>query len=299
MKDKDYIEELFSKTLNEHQVNVRPELWNSIQSQVATSGASTAASVASKSLWVKGFIGIGSVIAISIGTYVYFNPTEVIIEKAPQPIENTQPTKEIITSPKEEENITEIKGGNKLTTTTHENEENVNAFIQPSHQEVTETSAPPQVNLTPSNKEVVKKEPAVIEGPISIAQKATPKITTPEKLVQKEPATQNNNNNNNKAEPVHKDIIKPWDNTNVFTPNGDGVNDLFYLEIGELKEFSIAILDKDNNVVYISDSPQFKWDGTNYLTGEKVPDGTYSYILYAVDLTGEQTRQFNLLYITK
>lgn len=77
------------------------------------------------------------------------------------------------------------------------------------------------------------------------------------------------------------------------------MNDYFYLETGKLKEFSISILDKDNKVVYMSEDPKFQWDGTHYLTGEKVPNGNYSYIIYAVDWNGEQIKQFNLLYLTK
>ncbi len=64
---------------------------------------------------------------------------------------------------------------------------------------------------------------------------------------------------------------------NVMTPNGDGQNDLFTItEFGYLSG-DIIIFNRWGQVLYQNDY-QIPWDGTT-LEGEKVPEGTYYYVL--------------------
>ena len=66
--------------------------------------------------------------------------------------------------------------------------------------------------------------------------------------------------------PVHLSI------PNLFTPNNDGVNDLFVIE--GLENYSspkLAVRDKNNRVVYQSDAYKNNWGGEN------CPEGVYSY----------------------
>ena len=70
----------------------------------------------------------------------------------------------------------------------------------------------------------------------------------------------------------------------AFTPNGDGINDVFRMEgdgirdIGQIKKFSIAIFDRWGNEVFSSNSPAFEWDGT--YKGEPVSLGPYVYTIF-------------------
>ncbi|MBP9083175.1 MAG: PKD domain-containing protein [Bacteroidia bacterium] len=64
---------------------------------------------------------------------------------------------------------------------------------------------------------------------------------------------------------------------NVFTPNNDGLNDLFELKYTELcDEISIKIYNRWGQQVFQSDNKQFKWDGK--FKGKDVPDCVYYYI---------------------
>lgn len=77
---------------------------------------------------------------------------------------------------------------------------------------------------------------------------------------------------------------------NVFTPNGDGVNDLFFLQrSSNLSQISAVIYDRWGNKVYGVDSStgQIEWDGTN-MFGKEVPSGTYYYIITATGRDGEE-----------
>ncbi|MGB0862932.1 MAG: gliding motility-associated C-terminal domain-containing protein [Saprospiraceae bacterium] len=64
---------------------------------------------------------------------------------------------------------------------------------------------------------------------------------------------------------------------NVFTPNGDGNNELFvpfpYLYISRI---DMTIVDRWGTVVFQTENPDINWDGKN-LQGKDVPEGTYFY----------------------
>ena len=74
---------------------------------------------------------------------------------------------------------------------------------------------------------------------------------------------------------------------NIFTPNGDGNNDFFEINWSEkIVEFSISILDNQNKLVFMSDIPDFKWDGYS-LENKKLPLGKYIYFITAKDEKGK------------
>ncbi len=63
---------------------------------------------------------------------------------------------------------------------------------------------------------------------------------------------------------------------NVFTPNDDGVNDLFSLDKLDIEPQSISIVNRWGNIVYQS-KLNFAWDGT--YQGRKCTDGVYFYVI--------------------
>ena len=71
MKDKDYIKDLFSEKLSNHEVPVRSDLWSGIQTQIGNSAAPTvvAKGISSSLKWM---IGIASSLAV-IGTVVWIS----------------------------------------------------------------------------------------------------------------------------------------------------------------------------------------------------------------------------------
>ncbi len=70
---------------------------------------------------------------------------------------------------------------------------------------------------------------------------------------------------------------------NVFTPNGDGVNDTFTPTVNGVEVFSIEIFSRWGNLVFKREgSNQIIWDGS-MPDGSKVKPGTYFYIITAQD----------------
>jgi gliding motility-associated-like protein len=72
---------------------------------------------------------------------------------------------------------------------------------------------------------------------------------------------------------------------NVFTPNGDGINDRF--EITGLPPYSsLVVFDRAGQEVFRSGMYQNEWDGTD-LEGNPLPSDTYWYVLITPGLSGK------------
>lgn len=77
----------------------------------------------------------------------------------------------------------------------------------------------------------------------------------------------------------------------AFTPNGDGLNDTFYIQGRFIKATKMSIFDRWGNLIsfientnYLS-NPQLGWDGTSS-NGNKVPAGSYAFQVQVEDLSG-------------
>lgn len=79
---------------------------------------------------------------------------------------------------------------------------------------------------------------------------------------------------------------------NVFTPNGDNNNDLFFVKAANLSEITVIIYDRWGNKVYelTTDKGNIAWDGKN-MTGKEAQEGTYFYIITAKGKDGQSYDQ--------
>ncbi len=70
---------------------------------------------------------------------------------------------------------------------------------------------------------------------------------------------------------------------NIFSPNNDGYNDFFNLIVEGCTHYHLLILNRWGQKIFESFQHDFLWDG--YTTaGIQAPDGTYYYILTAIDI---------------
>jgi len=84
---------------------------------------------------------------------------------------------------------------------------------------------------------------------------------------------------------------------NAFTPNGDGINDLWqpWGKVIDLETFDMEIYDRWGKVMYTTNNPTEGWDGS--VGGADAPLGVYAYRAHIVegitrkkhDLTGHVT----------
>ena len=83
---------------------------------------------------------------------------------------------------------------------------------------------------------------------------------------------------------------------NVFTPNGDGMNDEFRVAYKSLASFQCWVLNRWGRKIFYWTDPQKGWDGT--IGGKNAAEGAYFYIIKAVGTDGvKQNRKgdINLL----
>lgn len=74
---------------------------------------------------------------------------------------------------------------------------------------------------------------------------------------------------------------------NVFTPNGDGINDIFYIRNAGDGSFSFVVTNRWGKIVYESQGQEVRWNGyTN--TGVMLEAGTYFYTLLIELKPGEE-----------
>jgi gliding motility-associated-like protein len=82
----------------------------------------------------------------------------------------------------------------------------------------------------------------------------------------------------------------------AFTPNGDGINDIFGITGNGVKKFSITIYNRWGNLVFESNDIHNSWDGK--INGQPALPGVYVYHTYFMDdndEVSEQTGSFSLL----
>jgi len=86
---------------------------------------------------------------------------------------------------------------------------------------------------------------------------------------------------------IKVDIPSALEIPNVFTPNGDGINDIYFLGAKNLTEINMVIYDRWGQVVYelISTTGNIEWDGKNGF-GKECAEGTYFYTLKTIGKDG-------------
>ncbi len=77
---------------------------------------------------------------------------------------------------------------------------------------------------------------------------------------------------------------------NIFTPNGDGTNDIFKPEgiDGFFSGYELSIFDRWGSLVFLSDDQLQGWDGNVGAANKEALDGVYIYVVRFVAETGEK-----------
>ncbi len=83
---------------------------------------------------------------------------------------------------------------------------------------------------------------------------------------------------------------------NVFTPNGDGINDLFDVKSKGLTEYTINIVNRWGEIVFQSNDINQHWDGKH--NGNLCQDGTYFYFIRAKSKSKEFVEQGHLTLLS-
>ena len=105
------------------------------------------------------------------------------------------------------------------------------------------------------------------------------------------------------ASPLKPVWVRVYDSTlitvpNAFSPNGDGVNDTWHLQVrGTVVEYAATIFNRYGQAVYTSNDLTKAWDGTT--NGKPLPVGTYYYIIRSKDNAGKSVQQSGYVVILR
>jgi gliding motility-associated-like protein len=65
---------------------------------------------------------------------------------------------------------------------------------------------------------------------------------------------------------------------NVFTPNGDQINDYFEVTTDGTTVYEFSVFTRNGTRIYYSHSPRILWDGKS-LDGKELKEGVYYYVI--------------------
>ncbi len=278
MEGKDNIKDLFGEKLNGFEANVRPELWVNISSQIG--GVTSVTAATGTSLFIKTIVGL--TVAASVAVVSYFVLTEKKTDKIIQSKTISKPTE---TKKQGQIQSESIKEKNERV----EKPDDATNFLNVYLSEM----------LNSSLGEAYTEENKITEHIITpvLINKENKEVVIIEKIQQVDKV---NKNEVDQLAPEIVDVIEDQEYLgvlpNVFTPNGDRINDVFSIESKNLSDFSIVVIDKNSKTVYQSTDANFVWDG-NGVNGEIVSKGTYVYYITARNSKGELVSKHSMLNI--
>ena len=287
MEDKDFIKELFKEKLGGLEAPVKPDMWANISSQIGVAGTSVATT--GLSIYAKTIIGLSIAASVGVGAYLIINNTS-----SEQKDENTEKIvqQDVTNSDETTDSITQnntVTSDEKSNIESNQNElspiENQEVILN--RMDVVQTNDLIDVKPTEENK---------VDEKTNVPPVKTVKPSVDEKkednLVEKKIPSEESNS------PIKTEENYTMVISNVFTPNGDGVHDVFEVKAEGLSDFNVVVLDQNSKIVYQSQDPLFQWNG-ELMDGSQATVGAYLFYITARDRQGELVTKSSRLYIQR
>lgn len=292
MIDKDNIQELFSRSLENHTTPVRPEVWNGLQAKMAAAGVSSVVATKGISALAKWIIGSAAVTGVAVvTTFVVLNATNEETQTTPSvKVETTSPSNE-----SDESTQTTPISANQPTQTVQNASTDVKEELE---------------QRLPSHFFQIDKVIDLVDDIVETQQKVTINQSTSEPF-ESVAFTGLADENEHPAEPVVFQSSQSEEQAtiekavivfpNVFTPlNQDNQEDEYYLiDCKHVKSVEVTILNTKNDPVYRSTDPAFHWNGRLNNEGDFVEPGMYVCVVIYKDLAGKSHKSMKLLEIPK
>lgn len=275
MEETDQFNQMLRQKLSNHQEVVRPEIWAAVSSAIATPVlVTTGISILSKT-----FIGIGIAATVLVSAYLLYSSDDKVVKV---PTQEKKKAKEVPSNPTNDNTLVPIETKkNAIPLVVQENNDIL------SSEDVVYKKNDPQI-IPFESVQLPNTDPLQDLG----------EITTPEVVInQKELVVPPKATNEPNILPEKEELIEVV-LSNVFTPNGDGINDFLSIVSEGLSDFSVVVLNGSNEVVFKSSDPNFNWDGKTP-NGADAPEGNYLYFFTAKSPTGKILQQSSSLFIQR
>lgn len=286
MEGRDHIKEYFNEKLKSAEFDVRPEIWTNVSSQIQS--LPTFSSSATKSLSVTKIIGIISAASVAAAGIFYWAISDdvqrkpFVVKSAEKRTENLK----IVQS----NNVIDKKSMSVQQKNGFSNPEDKTFFVGNKFQENEIILNENQPVIMPSFIEIKCGNDAPQE---TVKLEEMPILSNAIQSSENEGVVSENEQTSEKEPSYSLGVL-----SNIFTPNGDGINDEFSIESSGLKDFSLVIIDQNNKTVFQANDASFVWGGLN-TSGNPVPDGNYIYYLTARDSEGKIITKANKLTIKR
>jgi gliding motility-associated-like protein len=282
VKNNDNIKELFSKSFEEHGLPVRDELWKGVQSKMAAAGVTSVAATKTISLFKKLFIGT-AVVSTGVATALFVGKNEpTLTETAPKKYVTTEVNKT-------------VQSPTKVASKQSEVENKVVAFDYDLFMDTLLYKPYCLVKSPVLNDDI---PPVLVAAMDVAAENSTTPIATSETTTKETQTAAVFPENTDK--PVSAVLASELTKfPNFFSPNNDGNNDEYFVEIAnkeQIKSFLVQIFNVQNKLVFQSTDPDFKWNGE--YNGETA-EGIYFCLVTIVDSSGKTIKDKQLIEAKK
>lgn len=289
LNEQDKIKELFSEKLGNFEAPVNPALWKGVASQI---GSTTTVAASGVTLLTKVIIGAVATTVIGVASYFVMknDSVENVIEQNPltseqKPIESIDQTTEKTTDLIQKSSVSTVENDIQITPKPLVSEE-FSVILDVADEipvDVNPTYVQTQSGVADEIKEIKEKTP--------VEYRKNQNRNKPNEIVQ------STNSDKEETKPVVAKTASLDKIPNVFSPDGDRINDELFIEYtGELNDFSVIVLDKNNKTIYSSQDPNFSWNGI-MMNGELAPKGDYMYVITARDSNGNKINKYSTLAI--
>jgi hypothetical protein len=259
MVENDFIKDLFADKLANAEAPVNPELWNAISAKVAGQTVSTGLSSAAKIV-----IGLGTAATITVASVLYFSQKEEQPKKENKAlVSNNEPLSE---NTLQQNSIETVQPSSKVAQTAVSQALSTEEirFIEPN--EVKEEALNQDIISFPDPENSVSEKQDQQRNKEVFPLNKTKENTVADKV--------NTNTGADSQEKTNeRSSIEIGELPNVFTPNSDNDNDFFFIPVKGIQDFVLTVLNQDNETVFRTTDPNFKWDGRD-AQGNLIPSGT-------------------------
>ncbi len=289
MIEKDNIQELLQEKLQSHEVTPPDAVWQNVSSSLSNVAATSGAAAGTSTL-LKIAAAVIGVSGLGIATYFMVQDDIPTKEKTSSiQIEEEIESQETKTS-EPENKVIEIEENENLSvleTPDFNQPENIveeiaveeeSIVLQENELELVENPT----EVIPTNTEQVDVREEVVENPSPSTQIEEPVSVSSESSDEEAQEMPNVEDQEETFTEAEEEVTLP----NIFTPNNDGANDFFEINIGEKQDFQIVVINHMNKVVFQSNSVDFRWDGM-LPSGDPAPSGNYVYFISAKTMSGK------------
>ncbi len=319
MSEKNNIEDVFKKTFEKFEADVKSSTWSNIQTAMKGAGLGLFGKLLINKIGVNTIITVASSAVAVVGTVVVMNWNSSKNENTTKEATKTsfsETKKEPTVVSKEDDSVSELKTTSE--TQKVETTENTVELIKKDQKKIN------SVISSLSDKPIATISASPIGGSVPlIVNLSNTGIGKTNKWIYSDGKTGNTerslvhifekpgtytvtliSTDENGKTSTDKIKVEVTGNSSIasipreFSPNGDGVNDIFVFQSKNIVKMNAIIFDKKGNVIYDWEGKDGHWDGTTK-AGKKAPEGEYFYIITAQGLDGKKYEQKGAINLTR